>query len=110
MRTSFALVLALPLLLPASPGLAQHDHHGTATPSGASQPAAVTGTGTVRKVDAAKRLVTLDHAPLPALGWPAMVMDFKVAAAVDLAAIAAGQPVEFTLDGTQTITALRPKR
>src|SRR3546814_12738494 len=35
------------------------------------------GRGTVTAVDAAAGTVTIDHGPIPAVGWPAMAMTFK---------------------------------
>src|SRR3546814_1343094 len=35
------------------------------------------GKGTVTAVDAAAGTVTIDHGPIPAVGWPAMAMTFK---------------------------------
>ena len=44
------------------------------------------GTGTVNSVDPAQHKVNLSHNPIPEIGWPAMTMDFPVAASVDLKA------------------------
>jgi Cu/Ag efflux protein CusF len=35
--------------------------------------------GTFNSVDAAARTVNVSHGPVPAAGWPAMTMDFKLA-------------------------------
>ena len=35
------------------------------------------GTGTVTAIDTAGGKITLDHSPIPELGWPAMKMAFK---------------------------------
>ncbi|EKV28032.1 hypothetical protein C882_1033 [Caenispirillum salinarum AK4] len=59
--------------------------------------AAVAGTGTVNSVDADARKINVTHEPIPAIGWPAMTMDFAVAEGVDFAALEAGAPVSFTL-------------
>ncbi|WP_225890120.1 copper-binding protein [Indioceanicola profundi] len=67
-------------------GAEGHGHHDV-----------VVGTGTVKGLDAAKGTVKLAHDPIPALKWPAMVMDFKVAKDVDLGSLSAGQQVEFAL-------------
>jgi Cu(I)/Ag(I) efflux system protein CusF len=107
-------VKKLPLLLAlaafgASPALAQsHEGHG----AHAAAPAAKTGSGTgvIKAVDAKAGKLTLRHGPLPALGWPAMTMDFKAAPDV-LKGAKAGQKVKFTVvDGeTPEITALSPQ-
>ncbi|HZH25600.1 MAG TPA: copper-binding protein [Azospirillaceae bacterium] len=101
--------------LTAGPVLAQSTHgghggHGTATQ--ATQPG-VTGVGVIKKVDAAKRKLNIDHEPIPAIRWPKMTMDFDVDPAVDLGALAPGQAVSFTLaknaKGTYIITGISAK-
>lgn len=59
------------------------------------------GIGTVTAVNAAKRKITLDHAPIPAIGWPAMKMEFPTAASVDLKTVKPGDKVQFTLAGAK---------
>ena len=54
-----------------------------------------TGTGTVNAVDAAAHKVNVSHAPIPAIGFPAMTMDFAVAPSVDLQAVKPGSRVNF---------------
>jgi Cu(I)/Ag(I) efflux system protein CusF len=72
----------------------------------------VQGSGTVNAVDAAGHKVTLNHNPIPAIGWPAMTMDFAVAHAVDLGALKPGMRVTFTMqrggDGMYVIQSLTP--
>jgi hypothetical protein len=41
------------------------------------------GTGTVNSVDPTQHKVNVSHNPIPDIGWPAMTMDFSVAASVD---------------------------
>ena len=52
------------------------------------------GAGTVTAIDAAGGKITLDHGPIPELGWPAMKMAFKAAPAVT-GSVAVGDEVEF---------------
>jgi Cu/Ag efflux protein CusF len=70
------------------------------------------GTGTVNSVDPAQHKVNLSHSPIPEIGWPAMTMDFPVAASVDLRAIKPGTRVNFTIEqgqgGIYEIKAIRP--
>ena len=35
--------------------------------------------GTIRAVDVAKGVITLQHGPVPSLNWPTMTMDFQLA-------------------------------
>lgn len=57
----------------------------------------VTGRGTVNKVDAAAAIVNISHEAIPALKWPGMTMDFKVADKKLLENIKPGQKVSFGL-------------
>ncbi len=70
---------------------------------------AATGHGTVIAVTAGGKL-TLDHGPIPELGWPAMLMDMPVAG-FDPASAPLDAPVEFDLakgaDGVFTVVAVR---
>ena len=77
-----ALIAAL-IVLPAAAHQG-HDH--------------VQATGTVNSVDQAGRKINLSHGPIPQIGWPAMTMDFAVAASVDLKAVTPGMRVDVTLD------------
>src|SRR6266567_1680433 len=45
------------------------------------------GTGTVNSIDTAGLKINVTHAPIPAIGFPAMTMDFGVAPKVDLQAV-----------------------
>lgn len=56
-----------------------------------------TTNGTVNAVDPATGVVNMTHNPIPALGWPAMTMDFGVAKGVDLSKIKKGDAVTFTV-------------
>ena len=70
------------------------------------------GTGTVKSVDATARKINLSHDPIPAIGWPAMTMDFAVAPNVDLRAIQPGTRINFTIEkgqgGMYEIRAITP--
>lgn len=81
-----------------------HGAHGQHAPAAA---AAVTGTGVVKKVDAKAGTVTIDHAPIKALNWGAMVMPFKVSDAALLNGLKPGAKVSFQLKD-QKIVAIKP--
>lgn len=57
------------------------------------------GSGKVVAIDAAAREITLAHDPIPALGWPAMTMGFKVNDAIPLQQLHPGDAVTFDLKG-----------
>ncbi len=71
--------------------------------------APITGTGIVRGVMAGHGMLTLEHDPVEALGWPAMTMDFTVLDGVDLSGFREGDRVRFNLkqvDGSWRISAI----
>ena len=72
-------------------------HSATGSQLAQADQAQVQGTGTVNSVDAATRKVNLSHSPIPAIGWPAMTMDFSVAPSVAMAALKPGTKVDFTM-------------
>ena len=53
------------------------------------------GTGVVKKVDAAKGAVTLDHEPIKSANWSAMTMTFNVKDKKMLENVKSGQKVQF---------------
>src|SRR5690242_4837589 len=59
--------------------------------------AAAEGSGTVNSVDIEKHKINISHAPIRALHWPSMTMDFPVSAEVDLSQVKQGSRVNFTL-------------
>ena len=74
-------------------------------------PVTHSGTGTVRKIDAAKGTVTLAHGPIASLNWPAMTMSFKLKDAALAQGIKAGDAVDFELvqsGSDYLVTRLRP--
>jgi Cu/Ag efflux protein CusF len=77
-----------------------------------AQAAHVQGSGTVNSVDAAGHKINLSHSAIPAIGWPAMTMDFMVAPSVDLRTIKPGSRVNFMMerggDGMYVVHALSP--
>ena len=63
---------------------------------------AASATGVVKAVDPVAKTITLDHGPVAALHWPAMIMTFKTGD-LDLASIKPGDHVafEFTASGME---------
>ncbi|THD57700.1 MAG: copper-binding protein [Phenylobacterium sp.] len=101
------LVLALLLAAPAvyaaqapEPAPAAHP------PTGRS----AKGVGVVTEINAEEAVVTLRHEPIPALGWPSMVMPFHLASPDLLKGLKVGQRVAFDTreaEGLPEITAIR---
>jgi len=81
-----------------------------ATPAVAGE--RISATGKVNAVMASERKVNITHGPIPALGWPGMTMDFRLADTASLKGIEAGSSVEFQLrkgaDGVYEIESLKP--
>ncbi len=69
-----------------------------AAPQGAVKTA--TGAGTVEALNVASQKITVQHGPMPELDWPAMKMEFSVAAGVDLTKVKTGDKVRFTVTGS----------
>jgi len=55
------------------------------------------GKGTVNKIDTAAGAVNISHEAIPAIKWPAMTMDIKVADKKALSGVKPGQAVSFGL-------------
>lgn len=68
--------------------------------------------GTLISMNVQEREVTLRHNAIPTVSWPAAQMIFPVGDGVELSALTAGQPVQFTLhkaaDGTLPLVELCP--
>ncbi len=58
---------------------------------------AITGKGQVVLISSDKTSITLQHAPIAAIQWPAMTMSFKVKDSSILAKTKVGDKVSFTL-------------
>jgi Cu/Ag efflux protein CusF len=108
-RLAVACLAASTLTL-APPVLAQH-HHEEAAPvkTQPRQAFIASGEGVVQKIDLEKGRLTLRHAPIPALGWPAMIMPFAVTDPALLQALKIGDTVEFDLKDEQTIAGIRKR-
>lgn len=70
----------------------------------------VSGTGQVNAIMAAERKVNISHEPIPALDWPGMTMDFRLADTATLEGIDVGDTITFRLrkgeDGVYEIESL----
>ncbi|MBM4190034.1 MAG: copper-binding protein [Betaproteobacteria bacterium] len=68
-----------------------HHHHADH-----AMPMAIQATGEVRGLNLKAGKIKLKHDPIPALGWPAMVMDFKVQDGQLLGGLKVGDAVTFS--------------
>lgn len=62
----------------------------------------IMATATLNKVMPEHNMVNLAHDPIPALDWPAMVMDFNVAKGVSLKGLNKDDKVEFELEKVES--------
>lgn len=79
----------------------------------ADAPAAKSGTatGVVRAIDAKAGTVTIQHGPIPLIGWPAMTMTFRAKPATLLDGLKVGETVDFnvtTRGMAADVTAVHP--
>jgi len=58
--------------------------------------------GRIVSIDMETKSVTIDHKPVPEIGWPSMVMAFKAPSGIDLMSVKAGEPVRFAFRETET--------
>lgn len=111
MRTAIIVAVAA-LSIGAGTALAQMNHgkggHGA---HGATQTAsqdAAPSEGTIRRVDASARKLTIAHGPLENLGMPPMTMVFEVAEAISIDGISAGDKIHFVAaDNNGVLTVIR---
>ncbi len=83
-----------------------------AQPAAERAPRAAKGTGVITEIDAKDAMLTLKHEPIPALGWPAMVMPFRVTPPSLLDGLKVGQKIDFDTNeghGLPEITAIRKR-
>lgn len=105
------LVLVLALALAAAPAAfaAQPPDAAAAHPPAGRS---AKGVGVVTEIDAREAVVTLKHEPIPALGWPSMIMPFHLASPDLLKGLKVGQKVAFDTteaEGLPEITAIRKR-
>ena len=74
----------------------RHDGH---TAPGAAD---VETQGRVVSIDMTAKSVTIDHDPIPQLGWPSMVMAFKAPSGINIMSVKAGESVRFAFRQTAT--------
>jgi Cu(I)/Ag(I) efflux system protein CusF len=70
------------------------------------------GKGVIKALDAKAGTLTIQHGPIPAVGWPAMTMTFKAKPAKLLTGLKVGETISFdtTVRGTTAeVTAVRPQ-
>ncbi|WP_168075644.1 copper-binding protein [Caulobacter sp. SSI4214] len=109
MKLMLAAVATLAL---SGAAYAQADHDMSKMPGmGMPAEAGAQGAGVVKKVDAKAGSITLQHGPIPALGWPAMTMAFKADPAL-LKTVKVGQQVTVTVKAggaAPEVVAIQPK-
>jgi membrane fusion protein, copper/silver efflux system len=88
------------------------DTKGDSKTDSAMDSGLVRAKGKIVAIESGRRMLTLDHAPVPELGWPGMVMDFPVGADIAIDDLEVGDEIMFGFvqgpDGRYEIRELRP--
>ena len=90
-----------------SPPAPQADAGATEAAAPGTVAGPIRSTGKVKAIDAASGSITLDHAPIEAIKWGAMTMEFKASDPTVLQGVAVGDQVTFELKSAadpQTVT------
>ena len=91
-RMAFAAVICTALALPA---LAQPS---MPMPSGAGAAgASALAVGTIRGIDAAQHILTIEHQAIPRMNMSGMTMDFRLDKSLSTEGLSIGQPIAFIL-------------
>lgn len=91
-RMALAATLCAALALPA---LAQTS---MPTPSGTGVAAAsALAVGTIKGIDVAKKVLTIEHRAIPRMNMSGMTMDFRLDKGLSTEGLSVGQPIAFTL-------------
>jgi Cu(I)/Ag(I) efflux system protein CusF len=96
----------------ANSGAALADNMGGMAMSGAPAAKHGQGVGVIKAIDAKAGTLTIQHGPIPAVGWPAMTMTFKAKPPTLLKDLKVGQSIDFdcTVRGMAAdVTAIKPK-
>ena len=92
MKLEYFAVLAMLSAAPAFAGDMAGKEHNTM-----STTAPIEAHGTLNSIDASHGTVNISHAPIAAIGWPAMTMDFTLERKTLAVKLKAGDAVKFTL-------------
>lgn len=96
MKLSYS-IFAAAVVFAAAPAFAVESKPAAAAMQHSDHCGLPMGEGSVTALDVRASKATINHAPIAALGWDAMTMDFKSAKGVDLSAFAVGDRVHFLL-------------
>ncbi len=107
-----AIPLAVALLLAIAATQVAHADDMPGMKGMSSTPAAKTGkgTGVIKAIDPAAGTVTIQHGPIPAVGWPAMTMTFKATPVALLHGLKVGEKISFgakVMGASDEVTAVR---
>ena len=103
--TAILVLAAGPALAQSMPGMPGMDHPAKATKTGH-------GVGVITAIDAKTAKLTIQHGPIPAVGWPAMTMAFKANPPTLLRGLRVGQRIGFdvkTQGMAAEVTAIQPQ-
>lgn len=92
MKLGYIAVLATLSVSPAFAGETAGMEHNAS-----SAPAPIEAHGTLNSIYATQGTVNISHTAIPAIGWPAMTMDFHLEHKAMAAKLKAGETVKFRL-------------
>lgn len=105
------LILALSLAATGASAQAMDNMKGMAmTPAKPSAAKTGQGTGVIKAIDAKAGKLTIQHGPIPAIGWPAMTMGFKANPPILLNGLKVGEKIGFDVKAAgmdAEVTAIR---
>lgn len=96
---TFMALLALPLVIAGCQKKAEAPANSMTDMTMPAETKMGSGTGKVIAIDKAAGKITLDHGAIPAVGWPAMTMEFSAKRQL-LQSIAVGDKVNFDVTVT----------
>ena len=111
MRASTCALIGVLTLTAAGAAIAQDmaNMKGMSSAAAAKHGQAI---GVIKAIDVRAGTLTIQHGPIPGVGWPAMTMTFKVKPATLLNGLKVGETIGFdaSVRGTSAeVTAVRPR-
>ena len=111
MRASTCAIATAVLALGAA-GVANADNIQGMSMSAAPAARQGHGSGVIKAIDAGAGTLTIQHGPIPAVGWPAMTMAFKAEPSTMLKTVKVGEKIKFDIKVTGmegAVTAIMPR-
>jgi len=92
-----AIMISVAIGVASLPSVAM-EHTARPAHNSAQAENGIPGKGVIVSTDAKTQTIKMKHGPMPALGWPAMTMKFRVQDKVEIDHLRKGDKVEFILE------------